>query len=120
MVERLQEMDAVFHALAHSARREMLDRLAGGERSVGELAAPFQMSLAAASKHVKVLEEAGLLHRAVRGRRHLCRLAPERLAEASVWLRLYERFWSERLDRLDAMFQPTGDPEERAWSGWRR
>jgi DNA-binding transcriptional ArsR family regulator len=113
-------MDAVFHALAHSARREMLDRLAGGERSVGELAAPFQMSLAAASKHVKVLEEAGLLHRAVRGRRHLCRLAPERLAEASVWLRLYERFWSERLDRLDAMFQPTGDPEERAWSGWRR
>ncbi|HET9006972.1 MAG TPA: metalloregulator ArsR/SmtB family transcription factor [Actinomycetes bacterium] len=112
MVERLAEMDAVFHALAHPARREMLDRLAGGEHSVGELAAPFQMSLAAASKHVKVLEEAGLLHRAVRGRRHLCRLAPERLAEASAWLRFYERFWSERLDRLDAMFRPTGDPEE--------
>jgi DNA-binding transcriptional ArsR family regulator len=112
MVEHLAEMDAVFHALAHSARREMLGSLAGGERTVGELADPFEMSLAAASKHVKVLEEAGLLHRAVRGRRHLCRLAPERLAEASAWLRFYERFWSEHLDRLDAMFQPTGDPEE--------
>lgn len=97
MVEHLAEMDAVFHALAHSARREMLGSLAGGERTVGELADPFEMSLAAASKHVKVLEEAGLLHRAVRGRRHLCRLAPERLAEASAWLRFYERFWSDRL-----------------------
>jgi DNA-binding transcriptional ArsR family regulator len=110
MVERLAEMDAVFHALAHPARREMLGRLAGGEHTVGELAAPCQMSLAAASKHVRVLEEAGLLHRTVRGRRHLCRLAPEPLAEASAWLRFYERFWSDRLDRLDGLFQPARDP----------
>jgi DNA-binding transcriptional ArsR family regulator len=114
MVERLPEMDAVFHALAHPARREMLDRLAGGERSVGELAAPFQMSLAAASKHVKVLEEAGLLHRTVRGRRHLCRLAPERLAEASQWLRFYERFWSEREEVYRAWTEPD---RSRRWSG---
>ena len=66
MVERLAEMDAVFHALSHTARRETPGRLAARERTVGVLAAPFQMSLAAASKHVKVLEEAGLLHRAVR------------------------------------------------------
>jgi DNA-binding transcriptional ArsR family regulator len=106
MVERLAEMDAVFHALSHAARREMLGRLADGERTVGELAAPFEMSLAAASKHVRVLEDAGLLRRAVRGRRHLCRLAPEPLARASDWLRFYERFWSDRLDRLEAMFRP--------------
>lgn len=108
MVERLAEMDAVFHALSHSARREMLGRLADRERTVGELAAPFQMSLAAASKHIRVLEEAGLLHRAVQGRRHVCRLAPERLARASDWLRFYERFWSDRLDQLEAMFEPAG------------
>ncbi len=118
MVERLAEMDAVFHALSHTARREMLGRLAARERTVGELAAPFQMSLAAASKHVKVLEEAGLLHRAVRGRRHLCRLAPEGLARASDWLRFYERFWNDRLDGLEALFQPAGgtaaDPDEEA------
>jgi DNA-binding transcriptional ArsR family regulator len=106
MVERLAEMDAVFHALSHAARRDMLARLAGRERTVGELAAPFQMSLAAASKHVKVLEEAGLLRRAVQGRRHVCRLGSEPLALASEWLRFYERFWSERLDSLDAMLRP--------------
>ena len=67
-------MDAVFHALAHDARRAMLRRLAGGALTVGELAGPLAMSLAAASKHVRVLERAGLLHRTVDGRRHVCRL----------------------------------------------
>ena len=88
--------DAVFHALAHGARRDMVDRLAGGELTVGELAEPLAMSLAAASKHVKVLEGAGLVRRTVEGRRHVCRLEPAPLATASAWLNHYERFWKER------------------------
>jgi DNA-binding transcriptional ArsR family regulator len=97
-------MDAVFHALAHEARRAMLRRLADGELSVGELAEPLTMSFAAASKHVKVLENAGLVQRTVAGRRHVCRLDPGPLAGATAWLRFYERHWTERLDALQAMF----------------
>src|SRR3712207_4725361 len=104
MVDGPADMDAVFHALSHSARRDMLGRLAARERTVGELAAPFEMSLAAASKHVKVLEEAGLVHRQVQGRRHVCRLSARPLEHASDWLRFYERFWRERLDNLQALF----------------
>ena len=114
MVEQVAEMDAVFQALSHAARRDMLGRLAGGERTIGELAAPFDMSLAAASKHVKVLEGAGLLDRRVRGRQHVCRLRPQPLARANDWLRFYERFWTARLDSLDAMFESArDDPQER-------
>lgn len=105
-------MDAVFHALSHGARRDMLGRLAAGERSVGELALPFAMSLAAVSKHIKVLEGAGLVKRTVRGRRHVCRLAPQPLAEASEWLAFYERFWSERLDGLEAMLRSTKEEQK--------
>ena len=99
-------MNAVFHALAHDARRGMLGRLASGEFTVGELAEPLTMSLAAASKHVKVLEQAGLVHRTVDGRRHVCRLEPGPLASASAWLGFYERYWSERLDALEDLLQP--------------
>src|SRR5262245_16879274 len=115
MVEGVVEMDAVFHALAHGARRDMLGRLAGGELTVGELAAPLAMSLAAASKHVKVLETAGLVRRTVDGRRHVCRLAPAPLASASEWLSYYERYWSESLGALDALLrsEPTPDKEQR-------
>lgn len=98
-------LDAVFHALSDSTRRAMLRDLSGGERSVGELAAPFAMSLAGASKHVKVLEAAGLVRRQVRGRTHLCRLDAARLAEAEAWLRYYERFWTGRLDVLEALLR---------------
>ena len=97
-------MDAVFHALAHEARRAMLRRLAAGDLTVGELAEPLAMSFAAASKHVKVLENAGLVHRTVTGRRHVCRLEPGPLADATAWLRFYERHWTERLDALHALF----------------
>jgi DNA-binding transcriptional ArsR family regulator len=100
MVEVSAGMSDVFHALAHDVRREMLRRLAGGELTVGELAEPLTMSLAAASKHVKVLERAGLVHLSVDGRRHVCRLEPVPLASASAWLRFYERYWRERLDAL--------------------
>ena len=79
----------------------MLRRLAAGEQSIGELAAPFRMSFAGASKHVRSLEHACLIRREVRGRTHVCRLDPAPLAAAEEWLRFYERFWTERLDALE-------------------
>lgn len=81
----------------------MLSALAEGPRKVSELAAPFAMSLAAASKHVRVLERAGLLRREVRGRVHVCTLEPAPLAASDAWLRQYERFWNERLDQLEVL-----------------
>src|SRR5262245_30122111 len=98
-------MNEVFHALAHDARRAILTRLASGDLTVGELAEPFSMSLEAASKHIRVLERAGLVRRTVEGRRHVCRLDARPLASAAAWLRFYERFWSDRLDALDGLFQ---------------
>ena len=95
----------VFHALGDATRRRMLTELAGGERTVGQLAAPFEISLAAASKHIKVLEKAGLLRREVRGRSHYCRLEPGPLASAHQWLGYYERFWTGRLDALDRLLR---------------
>jgi DNA-binding transcriptional ArsR family regulator len=81
----------------------MLRSLAAGERNIGELAAPFRMSFAAASKHVKVLESAGLVHRQVQGRSHICRIKAAPLAAADEWLRFYERFWNQQLDALEAV-----------------
>jgi DNA-binding transcriptional ArsR family regulator len=99
------QLDAVFHALGDATRRQMLRDLAVGERSVTQLAEPFEMSLAAASKHIKVLENAGLIRREVRGRTHLCRLAPGPLAGAHEWLGFYERFWTNRLDVLERLLR---------------
>ena len=112
MVDDLAEMDDVFHALASQARRDMLGRLAAGPLTVGQLAAPLAMSLAAAAKHVQVLERAGLLHRTIDGRRHICRLEPGPLASAQAWLAFYEPFWTERLDALDDMFRTGSHDEE--------
>jgi DNA-binding transcriptional ArsR family regulator len=95
------ENDAVFHGLAHAARREMVGRLADGDLTVGELAEPLSMSLAAASKHVKVLEQAGIVRRTVKGRRHVCSLEPAPLGSASALLNFYRRRWEDRLDALD-------------------
>jgi DNA-binding transcriptional ArsR family regulator len=100
-------LSVVFRALGDPTRRQMLQCLADGERTVSELASPFHMSLAAASKHVKVLERAGLVRRTIRGRTHHCELDASRLADAQRWLALYQRFWTERLDALDALFGPT-------------
>jgi DNA-binding transcriptional ArsR family regulator len=83
----------------------MLADLASGERTVGELARPFHISLAAASKHIKALEAAGLVKRDVRGRTHMCRLDPAPLAAAHRWLSAYERFWSGRLDVLERLLR---------------
>jgi DNA-binding transcriptional ArsR family regulator len=102
-------MNSVFHALGDATRRHMLRELADGERTVSELAEPFSMSLAAASKHIKVLENAGLIRREVRGRTHLCRLDPGPLASAHEWLSFYERFWSSRLDVLEQLLRAEDD-----------
>ena len=99
------QLDAVFRALSDPTRRAMLRRLAGQERTVGELAEPFKMSLAAASKHVKTLEHAGLVRRTVRGRTHFCRLNPQPLAGADDWLRAYEQLWNKRLEALEALLR---------------
>lgn len=98
-------LDAVFHALGDATRRRMLRALADGERTVGGLAAPFDISLAAASKHVRVLERAGLVQRAVEGRTHRLWLVPGSLAGAHAWLSFYERFWSGRLDILERLLR---------------
>ena len=99
------QLSHIFHALSDATRRRMLLELASGERTVGQLAQPFSMSLAAASKHIKVLESAGLIRREVRGRAHLCRLDPGPLQSAHEWLSFYERFWTVRLDLLDRLLR---------------
>ena len=98
-------LDTVFHALGDATRRHMLRALSGGERTVSQLAEPFAISLAAASKHIKVLENAGMIRREVRGRTHVCRLDPGPLAIAHEWLSLFERYWTVRLDSLDRLLR---------------
>jgi DNA-binding transcriptional ArsR family regulator len=106
MVElQTPQLDSVFHALGDATRRQMLRDLADGERTVGQLAQPFSISLAAASKHIKALENAGLIRREVRGRTHMCHLDPGPLASAHQWLNYYERYWSDRLDRLEQLLR---------------
>lgn len=103
MVNRNTEaLDAVFSALSDPTRRAMLARLAEGEVTVTELAQPFAMSLPAASKHLRVLERAGLVERRVEGRVHHCRLRAEPLSTASDFLARYRVFWEGNLQRLAA------------------
>jgi DNA-binding transcriptional ArsR family regulator len=95
--ERAAALDRIFHALSDPTRRAMLRSLTAGERNIGELAAPYAMSFVAASKHVRVLETAGLVRRRIEGRAHVLRLEPAPLAAAEDWLRFYEAFWTDRL-----------------------
>lgn len=102
MVEQsAHALDRVFQALADPTRRAILRRLASESSTVSELAAPYDMSLAAVSKHLRVLERAGLVEREVRGRVHHLRLRPEQLEDAWDWIAYYERYWNERLDVLE-------------------
>ena len=94
-------LDATFAALADPTRRAILARLARGEASVAELAAPFEMSQPAISKHLKVLERAGLVARGREAQSRPCRLVARPLEQASQWLERYRRFWEESFDRLD-------------------
>ena len=96
-------LDATFAALAHPARRAILARLATGQASVTELTEPFAMSQPAISKHLKVLEHAGLISRGRDAQRRPRRLEPGPLAEATEWLERYRRFWERRFQRLDAL-----------------
>lgn len=112
MVEqKTAQLDSVFHALGDATRRRMLRELARNERTVGELAQPFAISLAAASKHIKALENAGLIRREVRGRTHMCRLNPGPLANAHEWLSFYQQFWTDRLDVLEQLLRKEQAPK---------
>lgn len=95
------DLDAVFGALADPTRRAILARLASGEVTVNELAEPFAMSQPAVSKHLKVLERAGLIARGRDAQRRPCRLQPETLKTVADWIAHYEHFWTESFDRLD-------------------
>ena len=95
------QLDAVFAALADPTRRAILARLATGEATVGELAEPFTMSLPAVSRHLKVLQRAGLVTQGREAQWRPCRIAPEPLREVATWVESYRRLWEERLDRLN-------------------
>jgi DNA-binding transcriptional ArsR family regulator len=101
-------LDATFGALADPTRRAILARLARGEATVTELAAPFDVSLPAVSKHLRVLESAGLLRREIDGRIHRCRLAPEPMKDAAAWIERYRVFWDGQLDALANYLESTG------------
>lgn len=98
-------MDRILNALSDGTRRQMLRTLADGECSVGELAEPFPMTLAAASKHIRVLEAAGLVRREVRWRTHVCHLEAAPLKQVFDELSFYEKFWSDRLDALHQLLR---------------
>jgi DNA-binding transcriptional ArsR family regulator len=117
MVDNRAALDTLFHALGDSTRRHMLRNLASGEQTVSELARPFAISLAAASKHIKTLENAGLIRREVIGRTHLCRIEAEPLAAVSEWLSYYERFWNRRLDDLEQALRREDAPETHGNTG---
>lgn len=102
MVERL---DLTFAALADPTRRAMLASMEEAECTIGQLAAPHAMSFAGASKHVSMLERAGLVERRKIGRTHMCRLRPQPLAEAEAWLRQWEHYWDVRFDHLDDLLK---------------
>ena len=100
MVNNHSELDAVFGALADATRRGMVARLAQGATTIGELGRPYPITKGAVTKHVKVLERAGLLRRSVQGRSHLCEMRTDPLADAQLWIDRIRSFWDDRLDDL--------------------
>lgn len=102
MVNDLDSLSATFGALADPTRRAIVARLARGEATVNELAEPFAISLPAVSRHLRVLEEAGLITRSRDGQRRPCRLEAARLREVADWAEKYRAIWEDRLDRLDS------------------
>ena len=104
-------LDATFAALADPTRRAILTRLAAGEATVTELAAPFRMSQPAISKHLKVLERAGLVSRGRDAQRRPCRLEARPLKAAVDWLEAYRDYWEESYQRLDALLAELGEDE---------
>jgi len=108
-------LDATFGALADPTRRAILARLARGEAMVTELAAPFAMSLPAISKHLRVLESAGLLLREINGRVHRCRLAADPMKDAAGWIEQYRAFWDTQFDALEKYLEATTSKEKKKW-----
>ena len=108
-----EALDAVFAALADPTRRAILTRLAAGEASVKEIAAPFAMSQPAVSKHLRVLERAGLVERAVDRQRRPARLKAEPMAAAVQWLEEFKRFWSSSFDQLDDLLEELKQADDR-------
>ncbi len=102
-------LDSTLQALADSTRRDILMRLADQERSVNEIAEPYDMSLAGVSKHLKVLEEANLVVRRKEGRKYLCRMNYEPLTEVSELIKTYRKFWEARFDELEQFLEEQGD-----------
>ncbi len=102
---RVAQLDAVFHALSDPTRRSILREVAKRERTVGEIAKPYRISLAAVSKHLKVLEGADLIARERRGSFQLVRLNPAPLKPAEQWLAYYEQFWNAQLDALQSYLE---------------
>ena len=103
VADRSAQLDLVFHALAHPARRAIIRQLSVGERNLSELASPLRMTFPAATKHVRVLERAHLVRRRVAGRQHLCRLRAAPLEEATLWTEQFRRFWEARFEALDSL-----------------
>ena len=108
MVEHTQDLDRAFSALGDTTSRDILGRLMEGSATVTELAQPFDMSLNAVSKHIRVLERAGLLKREVRGREHWCSLNPLPLKQITGWTEQYRVFWEQRLDALEDFLRDDG------------
>jgi DNA-binding transcriptional ArsR family regulator len=112
-------LDATFGALSDATRRGILAQLALGETSVSDLAAPYDMSLPAVSKHLRVLADAGLIQRHKDGRVHRCRLAPEPMKGAAEWIAYYRQFWERQFDALDQYLAqsqaPAQEKEKQSW-----
>ena len=107
-----ERLDSVFSALSDPTRRAILDRLARSEATVMELAAPFEMSLPAVSKHLRILEHAGLIAREKEGRIHHMRLTADAMKDAAEWLGHYRRFWTDQLDNLAAYLETASDKKQ--------
>src|ERR1700687_5765235 len=113
-------LDATFGALSDPTRRAILARLSQGEATVSELAEPFAVSLPAVSKHLRVLESAGLLQREIDGRIHRCRLAPQPMKAAAAWIDTYRAFWENQFDALAKYLESTTDRKKEEKKSWPR
>ncbi len=109
MVKYYLSLDGTFSALAHPIRREILKRLSRGEAAITELAAPFNISLQAVLKHIRILEKSGLVSSIKTGRVHLCRLNAAPIQEAAEWLAFYENYWNNKLDSLGEFLEENND-----------
>lgn len=103
MIQNSQNLDRVFFALSDGTRRAILARLSQGSTTIGELAAPFDISKPAISKHMKILENAGLIERVIKGRQHQCTLTTAGLKTAEEWLNFHRLFWESRFDALSKL-----------------